>query len=410
MRTLLRVLCLMTAAGLPFVAWAQDQGSKGQTVRPGIGKPLQAAVDLLKAKRSRDALAKAREAQAIPDKTPYESYLATRVFAQAAAAAGEASASARAFESAAAALAAPEAERRQFLAAAAGQYYLAKDYAKAADLAARYLRQGGSDRSIRTIYVQALYLGNNFALAAREISADVDAEEKAGKAPSEEQLQLLANAYQQSLDSAGYASAMEKLLMLHPKRDYWLNVLYGMATRPGFSERLALGVARLKLETGTLRSEDEYLEAAQLSLLEGFPIEATKFIDQGYAAGVLGSGAGAERHKRLKDMAAKNVAEDRKALAAGEGTAAKVSHTLLFNQGLNYVLNGEAGKGLEMMQQGLRAGAGSRRPEHAKLELAYAYHLAGQKEKAIQTFRSVQGTDGAAALARLWVIRLSRAS
>jgi hypothetical protein len=370
---------------------------------------LQAAVEFLRAKRSGEALAKAREAQAIAGKTPYESYLATRVFAQAAAAAGEASASARAFESAAADNAAPEAERRQFLAAAAGQYYVAKDYAKAADLAARYLRQGGSDRSIRTIHVQALYLGNNFAAAAREISADVDAEEKAGNAPSEEQLQLLANAYQQSRDSTSYARTMEKLLVVHPKRDYWINVLDGMATRPGFSERLALDVARLKLETGTLRSSDEYLEAAQLSLVEGFPIEATKFIDQGYAAGALGSGAGAERHKRLKDMAVKNVAEVRKALAAGEGTAAKDGKTR-FNDGLNYVLNGMAGKGLEMMQQGLRAGAGAKRPEHAKLELAYAYHLAGQKEKAIQTFRGVQGTDGAAALARLWVIRLSRAS
>jgi len=65
-----------------------------------------------------------------------------------------------------------------------------------------------------------------------------------------------------------------------------------------------------------------------------------------------------------------------------------------------------------MMEEGLKtAGAsasGFRRPDHAKLQLAYAYHLAGQNPKALETFKTVQGTDGAAALARLWVIRLSR--
>ena len=38
----------------------------------------------------------------------------------------------------------------------------------------------------------------------------------------------------------------------------------------------------------------------------------------------------------------------------------------------------------------------------------YAYHLAGQNAKAVEMFKNVQGTDGAAALARLWVIKLAR--
>src|SRR5207247_3883983 len=45
-------------------------------------------------------------------------------------------------------------------------------------------------------------------------------------------------------------------------------------------------------------------------------------------------------------------------------------------------------------------GIAGRRPDHARLQLAYAYHLAGQDQKAVQIFRTVQGTDGAGALAR----------
>jgi hypothetical protein len=387
---------------------AQD---RAQTVRPEVGKPLQAALDLLNAKKGREALAKAREAQAVPNKTPYETYLVTRVLGQAAVAAGDSAAAAAALESAAAAPAAPEAERRQLLAAAAAQYYALKDYAKAATLASRYFQQGGTDKSIRTLYVQSLYLGNHFSAAAREISADVEAEEAAGKTPAEEQLQLMANAYLQSKDTLLYGRAMEKLVAYYPKREYWLNVLHTLVTRPGFSERLAIDVARLKLETGTLRSAQEYLDMAQLTLIEGFPAEAVKIIDKGYASGLLGAGPEADRHRRLKDLAAKNLAEDRKMLAEAEkkDAPAKDGKTR-FNDGYNYVLHGKAEKGLAMMQEGLRAAGGFTRPDHAKLQLAYAYHLAGQNDKAIQTFKGVQGSDGAAALARLWVIRLSRPS
>ncbi len=407
-----RLFCILTVLAAFFLppASAQDQAAKAQTVRPEVGKPLQGAIDLLKGKKAKEALAMVREAQAVPNKTPYESYMVTRVIAQAAAGAGEPGVAAKAFEEITGSASAADAERRQFAAAAAGQYYIAKEYAKAAELAARYAKLGGTDKSVHTIYVQALYLGNNFAAAAKAISADVEAEEDAGKAPAEEELQLLANASLQQRDTAGYAKALEKLLSYYPKRDYWLNLVYGIATRPGFSERLALDVARLKIETGTMRTGNEYLEAAQLSLIEGFPAEAARIIDKGYAASLLGSGPEAARHKRLRDMAAKSLAEDRKTLDADADPAAAKDAKTLFNEGFNLVLNGKSEQGLQMMESALRQGIAGRRPDHARLQLAYAYHLAGQNQKAVQIFRTVQGTDGAGAVARAWAIRLARAS
>jgi tetratricopeptide (TPR) repeat protein len=202
---------------------------------------------------------------------------------------------------------------------------------------------------------------------------------------------------------------MEMLVAYYPKREYWLSVIYGVATRPGFSERLALDLARLKIETGTMRGAEEYLDAAQLALQEGFPMDAVRIIDKGYASGMLGTGAEAARHKRLKDMAAKNLADDKKALAREESGGAKDGRAL-FNEGFNYVLLGKAEQGLALMEKGIRDAKAFRRLEHAKLQLGYAYHLAGQNQKAIQILKTVQGADGAAALARLWAVRLSRAS
>lgn len=401
-----QLLCVLACAVLAsFPVRAQD---KAQAVRPEVGKPVQAAVELLKNRRGKEALAKVREAQAVGNRTAYESLIVDQVLGQAAAAAGEPATAARAFDAAAASAAASEAQRRQFLAAAAGQYYLVKDYGRSADAAARYLKAGGSDKAVRTMYAQALYLGNNFAAAAKALSADIEAEEQAGRAPSEEQLQLLASAYHQQRDNNGYARAMEKLVAHYPKKDYWASVLHGVVTRPGFSERLGVELARLKLETGAMRTATEYLEAAQIALQAGFPLEATKIIDQGYAAGVLGTGTEAERHKRLKDLAAKNLAEDAKALSQDDAGVSAKDGKALFNDGYNYVLHGKTAKGLAMMEQGLKLDTGFLRQDHAKLQMADAYRIAGQKQKAIQTYRSVQGNDGAASIARLWIIRLGR--
>jgi len=391
-------------------ALAQEQKGAGNTVRPEIGKPIQAALDLLKSKRGKEALAKVREADAVPSKTPYEAYLVERVRAQAAAAAGDAPAAARAFEATAASSAISGGERLQFLAASAGQYYLAKDYGKVAELGARYFKDGGTDKSIRTLYIQALYLSNDFAAAGKELLSHIQAEEQAGKIPAEDQLQLLANVYLKQHDNAGYANALEKLVAYYPKKDYWLAVIYSVGTRSGFSERLALDFARLKLATDTMRTATEYVEAAQLSIQAGLPVEAKKIIDQGYAAGLLGTGAESDRHRRLKDMAAKNLAEDSKTLGQDDAqVAAAKDGTALLNAGFNYVLLGSGQKGLEMMEQGMRRG-GLKHPDDARLHLGYAYHVAGQNQKAIQVFKTVQGGDGPASLARLWIIHLGRGS
>src|SRR3989449_7481251 len=164
--------------------------------------------------------------------------------------------------------------------------------------------------------------------------------------------------------------AMEMLVAYYPKRDYWLSVIYSVATRPGFSERLALDVARLKIETGTMRGADEYLDAAQLALQDGFPMDAVRIIDKGYASGILGTGSDAARHKRLKDMAAKNLAEDKKALAReGSQSVAGKDGRVLFNEGFNYVLLGKPEQGLALMEEGSPDAKAFRRVEHSQLGL-----------------------------------------
>jgi Flp pilus assembly protein TadD len=81
----------------------------------------------------------------------------------------------------------------------------------------------------------------------------------------------------------------------------------------------------------------------------------------------------------------------------------------LIATGYNLVVNGQAERGLSLMEQGLHKGA-LKHPEDAKLHLGLAYIQSGQKSKAVQVLQTVRGSDGAADLARLWVLHAGRAS
>lgn len=382
--------------------------AKGPSLRPEVGKPIQAAIDALKARKGKDALARVHEAEAIGGRSPYETYLVERVKGQAAALAGEPVVAAAAFEAALASSAIPPADKAPLMASAATQYYTAKNYARAADACARYFKEGGADPAMRTLQTQSLYLGGDLPRASRELQADVKAAEETGKPPVEQQLQILADISNRQKDTAGFISAMEKLVSHYPRKDYWLSLVYSVATRPGLSSQLALDIFRVKLATATIRTTEEYVEAAQLALQAGFPAEAKKFIDAGYEAHLMGAGAEADRHKRLRDTAAKALAEDTKTLGQDDAKhAAAASGDPLLNTGLNYVLRGQADKGLPAMEQALKKG-GFKRPEEARLHLGVAQVMAGQKAKAVETLRGVRGTDGTAEIARLWILLTQR--
>jgi hypothetical protein len=125
-------------------------------------------------------------------------------------------------------------------------------------------------------------------------------------------------------------------------------------------------------------------------------------MDRGYAAKVLGQGPEAARQGRLRDLVDKTLAESQKNRAQDEkDAAAQKDGNQLVTIGLNYIYEGKADKGVPLVEQGLKKG-GLKRSEDAKLRLGEAQLHAGQRQRGVQTLRSVQGTDGAADLARLW--------
>ena len=387
----------------PPLACAQE---KTEALRPEVGKPLQAAQELMKAQKYKEALAKIQEADGVGNKTGYETFIIARMRGAASAGAGDNDGAAKAFEQVIASGRLPAAEQLKIVEAVAGTYYRAKDYPKAITWATRYLKDGGTSGQVRTVLIQSYYLSGDFGNAAKQLVSDIQADEKAGQRPAEDKLQFLASAYLKQNDNGGYSTTLEKLVAYYPKKEYWADLINRIQKKPGFADRLSLDVYRLQLVTGNITAASDYMEMTQLALQAGFPVEAKKVIDQGFASGALGTGADAERHKRLRDLATKQAADDVKTLGQEPDANAKDGNALV-NTGFNYVINGQFDKGVAMMEKGIAKG-GLKRPEDEKLHLGIGHVLAGQKSKAVQVFKTVQDANGTADLARLWVVYASK--
>ncbi len=398
------LVCLLLTLGLSALAPAYS----ADTLRPEVGKPLQEAQQLIKAQKYKEALAKVQEADGVSNRTSYESFVIERMRGAAAAGAGEVGVAAKAFDAVLASGRLSNDEQLKIMQAVAESFYRAKDYVKTAEWVQRYEKAGGNDPNVHLLLIQSEYLGGDYAAAAKHLQAQLGADEKAGRTPTEDQLQLLANCYLKLNDEAGYVVALEQLVTYHPKKEYWADLLGRVQRKPGFSDRLSLDVYRLMLATGNLATASDYMDMAQLALQAGYPAEAQKVLAQGYAGKVLGTGQEAERQKRLRDLADKQAADDVKTLEVDVKAAATKTGDALINNGYDLVLNGHVEQGLALMQQGI-AKADLKRPDESRLHLGEAYLLAGKPADAAKAFKAVQGRDGAQDLARLWMVHTGTA-
>ncbi|PXX35223.1 tetratricopeptide repeat protein [Undibacterium pigrum] len=383
---------------------AANQAYAQESMRPEIGRIVQAAGELYRAKKFREALSKIHEADSVGGKTVNENFTIERMRLSIASAAGDNDTVIRSAETIVSANKLGGKEQLQMIQVLANAYFKAGNFGKAAQWYNRYYADGGTDQSLRPYLIQAMSQSGDSAKAMKEINAELAADEKSGRTPSLTNLEYLANDALKRKDMATYSSALEKMVSFHGKKEFWVNLLNNIERKPGYSERLKLDLMRLKLALGQITKTSDYMDMSLFAIQAGYPAEAIKVIDAGYKAGALGEGKDADRHKRLRDMANKTQTETQSGLAASEAEAkAAKDGNGLVNIGYGYVTGGQVDKGLAMMEEGIAKG-GLKQEEDAKLHLGVAQLQAGKKANAIKTLKTVRGTDGTADLARYWII------
>jgi tetratricopeptide (TPR) repeat protein len=162
---------------------------------------------------------------------------------------------------------------------------------------------------------------------------------------------------------------------------------------------LELDLYRLLAYTDNLEEATEYKEMAELALRAGLPAEAVRVLAKGVEAGILGQGADAPAHAKLRAEAQKKAQEDAQSFvqlekAAKDGAAWTGVGDVYASQQNWPAANAAYAKALAL--------GGLRREHEFRLHYAISLIQAGEKDAARQQLAAVQGDALAVELASLW--------
>lgn len=390
-RTGLLALCLAVSGPV----WAQV------TVRPELLKPLQAAQEALNARDHQQALNQLTPLLATPSLTPAELGVMLRLQAVAAMGTGQWELAISTLQRLLSAAEVNPADRRAFQESLMNAAQQQKDYPLLIQTARQYLQEGGTNPSIRPALIQALALTERHAELVEALQEKIRLDTAAGHKTPENQLRLMAVSYRHLKDQAGYNATLRLLLASYPKPEYWAEAVARLISAPGFNNRYELDAFRLLEQTGNVQTAVDFTEMAGVALRVGLPAEALRVLRQGFEKGVLGQGAEAAAHQRLRAEAEAKVREDDKGFAQLEKSA-RDGNTLASVADV-HASRQDWAQAQAVYARALAAG-GLRREQEVRLHQALSLFKGGDKAAAQQALKGIEGDATAVEIAGLWAL------
>lgn len=387
---------LMIALAPAAFLMSASRVQAAETIGPKVGAPLQSAQKLAKSGKYAKALQEVSKADAIADKTPYESFVVYDFQAYLNGALGNSTAAAKAYENALATGQAPAGERAQRMQTIATLYYQARNYSETIAAAQRYQKALGPNSAMQTLIAQSYYLSKDYAAARDAAQALVRQNAKAGKRPDEAVLQIaMASAFQLK-DYNGQKQALLQLVNYYPSDKYWSDLVMLVARKAGNASRASYEFGKLKMARGMLAGSPAYIEMGQLAIQLGLPGEAGQLMKSGMTNGTLG-GENKGRETRLLKMAQKQAAADKPTLAktavATADDKAKLAEA--------YASYGMHDKALPLYAEALKQG-GLRDRTLVLIHQGQSLLATGHKTDAAKTFARADKSSKFYDLAVLW--------
>jgi tetratricopeptide (TPR) repeat protein len=409
------VLGLAVVASASFLpakpASAADE--KKPTVSKDLAKTLKAAQDALQAKppKPADAIAKLKEAEANPKKTPYDEHVINALLGTAYARQNDMADAEKPFEAQVNDGFTEPGDLPRIVKAVAQINYSLKNYDKAIDYGNRAIKGGYGDEEINVIVGQSYYLKGDYKGTLKFFQPVVDADIKAGRTPKDQQLQLIMSSCVKLDDADCTTKALEKLVAYYPKPDYWKDLLYTLQQDRSQtqSDKNTLQLFRLMSEVDVLARADDYTEMAQLAMEQGSPGEAQHILEKGFQKGIFADQRTKDKNQRLLDQAKKAAAADQASLPKIEKDAdAAPTGDKDVGVGLAYLGYQQYDKASDLLSKGLSKGGVKSEPE-AHLLLGIAQLKAGHKDDAVKSFHAVKGDPALERLANLWSLHAKQA-
>jgi hypothetical protein len=354
------------------------------------------------AKNYDEAMAKIKEAQAFPEKTPYDNWVINTFLLKVYAAKQDMASEVPVIETLAQSQYTTPEQKKIYLKSVAQYYYQTKDYNKALETANEAVKAGASDSDVMGLIARSQYLTGKYKDAAATMQDIVGKQEK----PDEDSLKLLWQFCDKAGDKAGAARAVEKLVAYYPKPEYWANALASLANADTKDSHLQLNVYRLMLDVGVLKRGIDYSDMAELSLDQGYPGETQSVLQKAFGENVFTEQRDKDRYQHLLDGAKQRAATDLASLPKQEQDAAAAPQgDKLVQVGAAYMSYGQNDKALAAITKGIAKGS-LKYPDEANLLLGIAQLRSHDAADAQRSFEKVGGSSnpGYARLGKLWAL------
>lgn len=292
----------------------------------------------------------------------------------------------------------------------AGLYNAAHNDAKAVELTKDLINDYPPGTAEQNAYIASYALRTkNHKEAISYANKAIDISKKAGKKPKESWYQIVQKAYFEQKDDANFYATVERTAQDYPSSDN-LEILINRATKAPHFNRTnnMLDLNRALVAAKVSLKAQERAQMGEDAISRENPAESAKIFE--VLAKANWAGIAADKSTRYKNMYAKAQADAKTDAATGlagreKDAAAAPKGDRFVAVGDSYLGAGDNAKAIELINKGLaKGGMDEGQAAYAKLDLGIAEFRSGKKDDAKKTWSEVKGDNGAAVLAKAWIL------
>ncbi len=195
-------------ASMPASLLAGEPAAKDK-VSPAAAKTLVSAQEAFTAKRYADAISRAKEALAIPGKTPYDAYVAYRLLTFSYQGQSNKAEMLNSFQGMLDSGYPQPAEQNQIIKNMTGIAYELKNYPQVVEYGNRLIRNGAADDGMYGLIGHSIFLQGKYAEASKFLGDRVTQQVHSGQVPREPTLTTLRASQEKQGDNAGVTDTLE---------------------------------------------------------------------------------------------------------------------------------------------------------------------------------------------------------
>jgi len=288
-KTLLRAVVmavLMSTAAVPAAHAADKVGKE-------VGTALQAAQKAMAAQDWAGALAAVKQAQAVQNQNPYETYEINKFLTVVAINTQDYATATTAAEAAADSPAMPDEEKKDMYHNALLLATQNKQYDKAVVYGQGLVQINALDDSLAAALAEDYYYTKDYANAQKYAQQSVDLAKAAGKTPSQGAMEIIMSTQAKNNNQSGAQATLEQLALQYSDPDNWGQLVDLALSTKGINNQDALYLFRLKKIAGAMKQEDyQYVGTAAEG--RGYPVEAREAFRAGGVSGAQATKAATE--------------------------------------------------------------------------------------------------------------------